>query len=470
MAEHELWSVTSSLFFIIMTIIVIYGLVMGVSTVVNIQHIKDDWANQRCSPMIMPFASFFGHDTKDNFEFCIGKVFNTHSQGYLGSMGSMFSQFTTLLQSIFDSISSLRNVIASLGGGINVMFQEFTDRITNFFFQLRMTAIHIKMLMGRMYAILFSVMYMGMSGISGVSSFTNTYLFSFLNTFCFPGNTELLVERQEVIQPVPIKEIEIGDILLPGRTKVTSTFSFYARGQPMVQLGSITVSTNHYVQYKGKTILAGDHPNAIQLGPWDSDEYLYCLNTTNHTIPINGLTFLDYDETADGDVDTLKWVEKTINGKPSTHNASYNYDDACFAMDPSIRIKTKRGLIAAKDIQIGDELSTGCKVAGVIRRNVSEICQLPSGARITPATLHWDNTTNQWKRYGEDHTYTKNKYDEFVSFVAVPHSQLEWEDGTIVRDYMEVCSPDAKDYYTPLLQHASVPMKNKKASNESLSI
>ncbi|NBW82324.1 hypothetical protein EBR21_11275, partial [bacterium] len=31
-------------------------------------------------------------------------------------------------------------VIASLGGGINVIFQEFTDRITNFFFQIRLTA------------------------------------------------------------------------------------------------------------------------------------------------------------------------------------------------------------------------------------------------------------------------------------------------------------------------------------------
>jgi hypothetical protein len=40
-----------------------------------------------------------------------------------------------------------------------------------------------------MYAIMFSVMYMGLSGITGMTSFTNTALFSFLDTFCFPGNT-----------------------------------------------------------------------------------------------------------------------------------------------------------------------------------------------------------------------------------------------------------------------------------------
>jgi len=307
------------------------------------------------------------------------------------------------------------------------------------------------MLMGRLYATLFSVMYMGMSGISGMTSFTNTYLFSFLNTFCFPGDTKLLVERQDVIQPLPIKEIEIGDVLLPGRTRVTSTFQFYAKGQPMVQLGSVVVSTNHYVIHEGRLVLAGDHPHAIQLGPW-GEEPLYCLNTTKHTIPVGALTFLDYDETAEGDATTLKWVEEQINGAKSQHDA-HEYQDACFAMDGTIRFKTSRGLVAAEDLQLGDTLSTGCTIAGVIRRKVSEVCRLPSGARVTPATLYWDESSGKWKRYGETYPYHMEQ-DEFVSFVAVPHSQLEWEDGTRVRDYMEVCSPDAKDAYTPLLQGA----------------
>jgi hypothetical protein len=210
---HELWSFTNALFFLILFVLVIWIVSYGLSTVVNIQHIKDDWANQRCSPMIMPFASFFDVDTKDNFEFCMGKIFNTHSQGYLGSIGGMFSGFTGLLQSIFDSISSMRNVIASLGGGINVIFQEFTERISTFFFQLRISAVRIKMLMGRLYAILFSVMYMGMSGISGMTSFTNTFLFSFLDTFCFPGETEVMVEEKGIVRRVPIKDVKIGEVI-----------------------------------------------------------------------------------------------------------------------------------------------------------------------------------------------------------------------------------------------------------------
>ena len=244
---HELWSFTNALFFIILFILVIWITVYGMSALVNIQHIKDDWANQRCSPLIMPFASFFGANTSDNFEFCMGKIFTTHSQGYMGSVSGMFSGFTGLLQNIFDSIGSLRNTIASLGGGINVIFQEFTERISSFFFQLRMSAVRIKMLMGRLYATLFSVMYMGMSGITGMTSFTNTFLFSFLDTFCFPGNTEVMVEEKGQTRRVPIKDVKIGDVLVPGHTRVTATFQFHSRGQAMVQLGPVLVSTNHYI-------------------------------------------------------------------------------------------------------------------------------------------------------------------------------------------------------------------------------
>jgi hypothetical protein len=446
---HELWSFSNALVFIIIIVLVIWISAYGMSALVNIQHIKDDWANQRCSPLIMPFASFFGTNTKDNFEFCMGKIFTTHSQGYLGSMSGMFSGFTGLLQSIFDSMSSLRNVIASLGGGINVIFQEFTERISTFFFQLRTSAVRIKMLMGRLYATLFSVMYMGMSGITGMTSFTNTFLFSFLDTFCFPGETEVMVQENGVVRRVPIKDVKIGDILVPGNTRVTATFRFYSRGQAMVKLGPIVVSTNHYLKHNGKLIMAGDHPNAIPYGPWDSDEHLYCLNTTDHTIPMEYLTFMDYDETPEGDDQTLKWIEEKINAKKVPSSEHRSYADACFAIDETAKIRTERGLIAAKDIQIGERLTTGSEVVGLIRREVSEVCTLSNGVRITPATLYWDET--EWKRLGQHQAYQKCDC-QMVSFVVTPNSQIELENGIRVRDYMEVCSPDSEQYYSALLE------------------
>jgi hypothetical protein len=445
----ELWSLGNALGAIILILVLFATTLFGSSQLANIASIKANWANERCSPMIMPFASFFGYNTKENFDFCLGRIFRTHSEPYMGSMGSIFGQFGGMLTTLFQSMSSMRNTIASLGGGINVMFQEFTDRISAFFFRLRISAIRLKTLFGRMYAILFSIMYMGTSGITGMTSFTNTTLFSFLNTFCFPGDTFLCVQdgNRTTTRRIPIKDVRIGDVLMPGNCSVTATFQFYAKGQPMVQLGSTIVSTNHYVYYEGKRIQAGDHPFAIDIGPWMSEDPLYCLNTANHHLPVGPLVYMDYDETAAADTATMNMIDRRMNGTPQAPLKVYPFTESGCAMGENVRIKTLSGIKRAVDLQIGDRLSTGCEVVGWIRRCVTEVCD-HAGSLVTPATLYWDTT--QWRRYGETHPI-RTEPCELLSFVVTPHSQIEWEDGTIIRDYMEWCSPDAEQYYTEQL-------------------
>jgi len=446
MPEHELWSFNNALFFIILLSIIVFVLTFGVRTLFDVKKVKENWAEQRCSPMIMPFAGLFGFNTKENFEFCMGKIFATHSSPYMSSIGSMFSQSNDLLGSMFDSMNSMRNTIATLGGGINVIFQEFTERISAFFFRLRVSAIQIKTLIGRMYAILFSVMYMGLSGITGMTTFTNTFLFSFLNTFCFPGDTELIVQGKGRL---PIKEVKMGDVLLPGESKVTATFQFYSKGQPMVRLGSTTVSTNHYVQHEGKWIMAGEHPHAELLGGWNSEEPLYCLNTSNNHIPVDYLTFLDYDETTHADEITMNFIEGRINSESTPHQC-YRFTEYCPAVAGTTGIKTTHGIVSAKDICIGDKLVTGSEVVGVIRRQVNEVCEMAEGILLTPSTLFWQEESSKWRRIG-------NVYDiqygrkELVSFVVIPNSQIELENGLRIRDYMELCSPDSEMYYSKQL-------------------
>jgi len=437
--SDTLWAFPNALFFLILGTIISFVIFYGMSIVFDVKKIKDNWAEQRCSPMIMPFASLFGYNTKENFEFCMGNIFNTYSQPFMSSSSTMFSSFTGLLTMIFDSISSLRNTLASLGGGINVIFQEYSERISMFFFKLRVSAITIKTLIGRMYAILFSVMYMGMSGITGMTSFTNTFLFSFLDTFCFPGDTQILTKNGNV----QIKDIKMGDVLLPTNSKVTATFRFYAKGQPMVKIGKTLVSTNHYVIYEGRPIKAINHPDAIKIEDWNN-ELLYCLNTHDNYIPINGLIFLDYDETSKGDKDTMNYIEGRVNA--CSINKEYKFTEYCPAVDENTYIKTTKGKKLAKDIKIGDTLTTGSEVIGLIRRVVNETSIL-NGLTLTPSTLYWN--VNKWLRVGDKYNVIKGE-KEMVSFIAVPNSQIELE-GLIIRDYMELCSPDSEIHYSKQL-------------------
>lgn len=448
MADHELWSFSNALFFLIVIILIIILALFGFSKIFDIKKIKTNWAQERCSPMIMPFASLFGYNTKENFEFCMGKIFQTHSMPYLSSISGTFTHFTSLLTMLFGSISSIRNIIASLGGGINVVFQEFTERISMFFFKLRLSAIHIKSLIGRMYAIMFSVMYMGLSGITGMTSFTNTFLFSFLDTFCFPEDTLIEVEGKGKI---PIKNIQMGDVLLSTKSRVTGTFQFYSRGQPMVKLGNITVSTNHYVEYNGKFIKAGTHPLAINIGTWQSEKPLYCLDTHDNKIPVDNFIFLDYDETIEGDKETMNFIENRLNSKIAKTHAPCKFTEYSPAVGESTEIKTLKGVKLAKNIEIGDKLVTGSEVVGCIRRRVSEICRLDNGLIITPSTLVWNSDQNEWIRIGNNQKLIHTAMD-LISFIVIPNSQIELNDGTRIRDYMELCSPDSEIHYSQHLE------------------
>ena len=437
--ENKAWSVTNAILFLILLISIFITIITGFDIGNSVGNVKDRWGEYRCNPMFIPFASLFGYNTKDNFDSCMGEVFKTHSEPYTKSSASMFSGFTGVLGTMLDSVNSLRNTMASLGGGINTIVHEFTERISMFFFRLQVSAITIKSLIGRMYAIMFSVMYMGLSGISGMTSFTNTFLFSFLNVFCFPGDTEILLEKgMTKIKDVKIGDIIRGDIIRGdiSNSTVTSTFKLCGKGQPMVKLGNVIVSTNHYVLHEGKYIMACNHPDSVKINK--TYDELYCLNTDNNRIRIGNYTFLDYDETTTADKDAMNYIEDRINATITTK--TYNFTEHRPAIDENTIVKTINGPKMAKDIKLGDKLTTGSEIVGLIKTVVNET-SIFQNVKLTPSTLYWDE--NSWKRVAIP---IKEKC-EMLSFIAVPNSQIELENIRI-RDYMELCSPDSEIYYS----------------------
>jgi hypothetical protein len=456
-----IWGGMNAVSFIILTLLVALALCYAATHLGNVQHVKKHWKHYRCQPAYMPFAGFYGFNMADNFEFCMKNIFEGNSGDVTSSFGSVLGMFTTIMGVIMEAVNALRTSIATMGGGINVIFQDFTDRIKTFFYQLQVSAVRIKMLIGRMYAIMFAVLYMGMSSITAGTNFGNTVLFDFLDTFCFPPETPIHVKGKGSI---PLADVRVGDTLLPGGSRVTGKFHFAASGQPMVRLGEVVVSTNHYVKHEGRWKKAVDHPDAVPLGPYDRQS-LICLNTDTHTLPIGDYLFRDYDETNTADVETMRFVEARVNGEAAaaapTPAKPYSFTDSNTGLQRSARIKLKGGAIkAARNIQLGDELSTGGKVVGIVHRQQTEFCRVPTSTGktefVSPGTLVWSSLANKWVRAGELHTPFRLKPSlsplVFLSFIVTPNSQIELESGLTVRDYMELCSPDTETLYARDLQ------------------
>ena len=436
------------LFLIILSILFTgFVLLLGSSST---KEIADDWPKYRCAPTVMPFAGFYGHDTAENFQFCLKNIFQGQASSMLGPFTGILGTFIGTLTTLIQSANSMRMQVATLVGGVTNITKDFQDRITQIMFRIQLTMSRMRMLISRMFATFYSIIYMGMSGITAVSNFGDTFLFKFLDTFCFPPET--LIEIQESEVPVPICQVTIGHHLKTSGAEVTSVLSFYSDGQDMVRFADGTeVSTNHFMLHDGKFIKAGDHPLAVLSQPWSGGlkRPLFCLNTADHKLYVGKHIFLDYDETEKGDCETMKAVETQLNSKATERLHDILEYSPSVSGDCYIRLSDK-STRAACDITLGTQLSTG-KVVGVINKCIKRICK--HGTEwIHESTLCW--VQGRWIRAAQ--LYPVHEIDMvFYAFVVAPTATLELESGLMIRDYVEILSPETEAIYADKIASTS---------------
>ena len=414
----------------------------------NLSDIKQNWPEYRCQPHMMPFASFFGQDINENFQFCLNQIIQENTKGITGPFaGGMFG-FTTVLTNLMESANSFRTMLATLVGGVIKIVGEFKSRMTALMGRIKLTASRMKAMMFRIYGTMFAVIYMGLSAQTGIANFGDTFIFKFIDTFCFPPEQPITLESGEV---VPIAYVTVGDVLIGGH-RVETTYSFMADGQDMVRLNGVEVSSNHLVSSNGLWIMAKDHPDARPTHPWNGGAArpLICLSTHDHIIDIGSYIFADYDETELGNYATQKMVHSALNGL--SRDKPYKETSYEVGVNMYNTIKTLSGYSRLFDIQLGDMLTETAKVVGILVSETNEVCILPGGTQVAAGTLLWNKETSQWLRACTIYPIRKlaRPIDIIALFVS-PGASYELKDGTIIRDAMEVYSPDTKKAYTDLL-------------------
>jgi hypothetical protein len=413
-----------------------------IMTFTNFKEVTANWSQYRCKPQYMLLAKVFGKDPQENFQFCANEVFKSEAAGVVGPIYKTMAQFITFLSTILGNVNSIRLQFATLVGGVNNMFQDMTSRVSQFFNAIRVSAQRIRSLMFRVYGTMFAMIYMTMSGVAAATSFGDTTIGKFLDTFCFHPDTLIQTARGAL----PIKDVMIGDRLSDG-ARVTATFKFHAAGQPMVYLGSTLVSTNHYVMLGSKWVMAAAHPDAVPAPDWTDELPLICLNTDTHTIPIDNYTFSDYDETAEGDAETELWTEARLNGgkvKPRVRT----WSEYGTLLDPNLMVQTREGLRRAADLSLGTTLVGGSKVIGLTKKETTEM----TGAGINAAALIYKRGV--WQRLGGR---SRNKRSgQGIGVFVYPNSYITTASGLHIRDYLEVFSPDTEGAYSRYMEE---PMK-----------
>jgi hypothetical protein len=420
--------------------------IWGLSKLLDTQAIKSNWKKYRCRPDVMLMAKYYGHDPEENLQFCLQNGFDKRASAVISPFYTYLAQFVTILVTLLQSINSIRLTFATMIGSAKSIFESFFRRIQAFFYTIQVSSMRMKFLMDRVFSTMLSIVYMGLSGIKATTNFGNTFLFKFLDTFCFAPDTLVDIEGKGRIF---VKDVCIGDIFSKTKDKVTSTFSFYADGQPMMKFpDNILVSTNHYVLYKDSWIRSEDHPDAVVSDAWNGgyENPLICFNTESNSFPVGNYIFRDYDEISEADEQTMNIVLTQLNSA-FTVTKSPNYDTCCSG---DTLIKQKDGSFApASELSLGDELSFGT-VVGLVKKVCSKVCTIEN-TDFTPGTCIWNTTTNLWTRAADLVSPVECNPTVFISVVVSPSACLETKSGIVFRDYVEIHSPDTEEVYAALL-------------------
>ena len=418
----------SFILFIIITIIVIL-LVSYFYTMINIQPIINDWSNQRCKPTIIPFAGLITRPegvsandyTYQNFNYCTQNILSNIT----GFSVQPLSYITNVLQSIANiikkSIQQVRAMFDKVRTSMQSVSQEIMGRLMNIMIPLQEIIISFRDLVGKiqgtMTAGLFTLLgsYYTLKALMGAiaqfiisilialavmiaafwsvpftwgAAIANTAIFIAISipmaiilafminvlkvktslkipkVKCFDKNT--LIEMNDGTFK-KIIDINVGD-KLKHNNNITSKFKVITQGSKMYILNGVIVSNSHIVKYGDKWIYVSDHPNALQFTLYNED-YLYCLNTTNKIIEINGITFTDWDEIYNDN------LHKIIKHTPTKNiNDIHKYLD--YGFTPNTQIKLKNGVVTKIcNININDILENGEKVYGLVEINCNDINQ-----------------------------------------------------------------------------------------------
>lgn len=180
---------------------------------------------------------------------------------------------------------------------------------------------------------------------------------------CFNGDFKIMTQRGEV----PINRLLPNDII-NGNTRVTSVMKLARNDETLYDLGNgLYVSGTHKIYnpyYKDFIYVANDgrFEKAIER----NDQYLYCFNTSNKIIQMNGHLFLDYDELSNEDLSNLiTHFRKTFPDLDFNKSSIYKaYDGGLSARTPILMNDAKVKRLC--DVKIGDRLWGDIEVQGIV--------------------------------------------------------------------------------------------------------
>ena len=170
-----------------------------------------------------------------------------------------------------------------------------------------------------------------------------------------------------------IHNLKPGDILYDN-SKVTSFMKLSTYGQDIYNLNGIIVTGNHSIFHEELGwINVENHPEACYIEDF-RESFIYCVNTDTKIIKIGNLTFSDWDDLDDSDLNELRVICSHNLPLPNdfTRKDIHKYLNNGFHKDMQVDLEDGRSLSIA-NIEVNDTLRFGERVVGIVKIDAKEI-------------------------------------------------------------------------------------------------
>lgn len=295
-------------------VIVIYMLLFVFNLlVVGMQRIKDNWPVYRCQPLVMPFASLFGHNTSQNFTFCIANMQKNFMGPLLQPLNFNVSLLGDITSGLTSNLNSNRSFMGDFRTSVSDTFMNMFNVVFNITIEIQKTVINVKDMMAKLVGIMSTTMFVLSGSIMTMESAWDGPPGQLVKALCFHPDTKLELKSGEMVE---MKNIPLNTLLKNGtRVCATMQISNLDENGAIIEkmyrvkrraaatskasskiIDDILVSGSHliYDPDAKQFVHVKDLPIA-ELSEINCD-VLSCLITSDHTIPIGEWIFHDWED------------------------------------------------------------------------------------------------------------------------------------------------------------------------------
>lgn len=396
--------------------------------------IKKDWMNQRCNPTVIPFAGILNSPngtsaseyTGKNFAYCVQELSKSVTKIATDPIAMITAALVTLFEEMRESVNKIKIMIANLRTHIAKIITELIKRILSVIVPIQTLIINFRSLLMKGSGVIVTGMYtiMGLYNtfqsllgamLEGIIKVLTIYLGYIIALWAVPFSWPAAATHSAIFTAIAVPtgliaamthkvmDMQVGKIpklkcfdpntlfemhdgsfkeiwklrlgdMLANNNRVTARIKVESTGVNMYNLYGTTVSESHVVKCGDKWIRTRDHPDAKIIKNY-GESSLYCLNTSQKVILLNGTLFTDWDEIYDETLDAL--LEKHIKNptlgidvKIEKEENIHKYLERGFSGATLIELNDGTRLPIHK-VKVGDRLIGGEEVYGIVEVDAS---------------------------------------------------------------------------------------------------